>query len=51
MDVDDDLDFAQGCQRVAQLLDVLQAHLEHENRFVHPAIEARAQGGSLVAGG
>jgi hypothetical protein len=46
MDVEDDLDFAQGCQRVAQLLDVLQAHLEHENRFVHPAIEARAQGGS-----
>ena len=48
MDVEDDLDFAQGCQRVAQLLDVLQAHLEHENRFVHPAIEARAQGGSLA---
>ena len=48
MDVEDDLDFAQGCQRVAQLLDVLQAHLEHENRFVHSAIEARAQGGSLV---
>lgn len=48
MDVEDDLDFAQGCQRVAQLLDVCQAHLEHENTFVHPAIEARAQGGSLV---
>ena len=46
MDVEDDLDFAQGCQRVAQLLDVCQAHLEHENRFVHPAIEARAAGGS-----
>jgi len=46
MDVEDDLDFAQGCQRVAQLLDVCQAHLEHENTFVHPAIEARAQGGS-----
>lgn len=48
MDVEDDLDFAQGCQRVAQLLDVCQAHLEHENTFVHPAIEARAQGGSLA---
>jgi len=51
MDVEDDLDFAQGCQRVAQLLDVLQGHLEHENAFVHPAIEARAPGSSQTAAG
>lgn len=50
MDVDDELEFTQGCQRVAQLLEMCQAHLEHENRFIHPAIEARAPGASQTAG-
>jgi hypothetical protein len=33
-------------QRVVEMLDVLRAHLGHENRFVHPAMEARVQGAS-----
>ena len=46
MDVDDDLEFAQTCDRVMQLLDLCRAHLHHENQFVHAAMEAR-QPGSL----
>ncbi|MFY3386025.1 hypothetical protein [Paracidovorax sp. MALMAid1276] len=46
MDVDDDLEFALGCDRVMQLLDVCRAHLHHENQFVHAAMEARQPGSS-----
>ena len=44
MDVDDDLEFAQTCDRVMQLLDLCRAHLHHENQFVHTAMQARAPG-------
>jgi hypothetical protein len=46
MDCADDLEFAQVTQRVVEMLDVLRSHLAHENRFVHPAIEARVPGAS-----
>ena len=46
MDVDDDLEFAQTCDRVMQLLDLCRAHLHHENQFVHAAMEARQPGSS-----
>lgn len=46
MDVDDALDLAQTTERVLQLLDSCARHLEHENAFVHAAIEARAPGAS-----
>jgi hypothetical protein len=46
MDTDDELELAQVSQRVLELLDFLQAHLTHENEFVHPAIEARSPGDS-----
>lgn len=46
MDVDDDLERAQTTQRVMQLLDFCRSHLQHENAFVHVAIEARAPGAS-----
>lgn len=44
MDCGDDLDFAQATQRVVDLLDFCRSHLEHENGFVHTALEARAPG-------
>jgi hypothetical protein len=46
MDCADDLEFAQVTQRVVEMLNVLRGHLAHENRFVHPAIEARVAGAS-----
>ena len=46
MDCADELEFAQVTQRVVEMLDVLRQHLAHENRFVHPALEARVPGAS-----
>ena len=46
MDYDDDLERAQVCQRVVELLELCASHLKHENEFVHTAIEARAPGAS-----
>ena len=48
MDVSDDLEFAQTCDRVMQLLDFCRSHLHHENQFVHAALEARAPGASAA---
>ncbi|WP_076998095.1 hemerythrin domain-containing protein [Variovorax sp. KK3] len=45
-DADDALELAQATQRVMQLLDFCRSHLQHENTFVHTAIEARAPGAS-----
>jgi len=46
MDTDDALELAQTTGRLLQLLDFCSAHLQHENAFVHPALEARAPGAS-----
>lgn len=46
MDPGDDAEVAQVTERVLQLLGLCGSHLVHENTFVHPAIEARAPGGS-----
>jgi hypothetical protein len=46
MDVDDDLDRARVCQRALDLLAFCRSHLEHENDFVHTALEACAPGTS-----
>jgi hypothetical protein len=46
MDPADEAEVAQAGERVLQLLGFCGAHLAHENAFVHPAIEARAPGGS-----
>ena len=48
MDTDDDLEFAQTCDRVMQLLDLCRSHLHHENDFVHTAMQARAPGSSAA---
>ena len=46
MDCDDDLERAEVTERVLQLLDFCRSHLQHENDFVHTAMEARAPGAS-----
>jgi hypothetical protein len=46
MDCDDDLERAQVCHRVLELLDFCAGHLKHENDFIHTAIEARMPGAS-----
>lgn len=48
MDADDALELAQTSQRVLELLDFCTGHLQHENEFVHTAIEARAPGASKM---
>ena len=50
MDVHDELELAQTTQRVLELMDFCRAHLQHENDFVHTAIEARAPGASAQIG-
>jgi len=44
MDVEDALELAQVSQRVLELLEACRSHLQHENDFLHTAIEARAPG-------
>lgn len=44
MDCHDDTDTAVTLGQVRGLLDMCRAHLEHENRFVHTAMDARAPG-------
>ncbi len=46
MDPQDPLELAAVGQRVVELLDFCAAHLQHENDFVHTAMEARAPGAS-----
>ncbi len=48
MDCDDDLELAQTTQQVLALLDACASHLQHENEFIHTALEARAPGASAV---
>src|SRR5262249_39180332 len=44
----DACEVAEALQQLRALLDMCRGHLEHEDRFVHPAMEARA-GGSAAA--
>jgi uncharacterized membrane protein YeiB len=46
MDPQDPQELAAISQRVVELLDFCAAHLQHENDFVHTAMEARAPGAS-----
>ena len=50
MDVDDGPDRVQTLERVQALLSMCRAHLQHENGFVHPTMEARAPGSSGTIG-
>jgi iron-sulfur cluster repair protein YtfE (RIC family) len=51
MDADDELEVAQTTQRVLELLEFCRSHLQHENDFVHTAMEARAPGSTAVIAG
>ncbi len=46
MDVDDLDATVQVVRGVLQMLDLCRAHAEHEDRFIHPVLEARAPGTS-----
>jgi len=48
MDPMDTAELASVSGRVIELLDFCAVHAEHENTFIHAAIEARAPGGSEV---
>jgi hypothetical protein len=50
MDSDDAADVAQCTERVLGLLAICAGHVQHENEFVHAAIEARAPGASAAIG-
>ena len=51
VDVEDDLELAQACARVQQLLEFCRSHLRHENAFVHPAMERHAPGSAAAVAG
>jgi hypothetical protein len=48
LDADDPLDLAASLAQLDALLDAAHHHVEKENRFVHPAIEARRAGASAT---
>ncbi|HMO48417.1 MAG TPA: hypothetical protein PKB14_20630 [Rubrivivax sp.] len=47
LDADDAEDLRQGLAQFDALLALCESHVQHENDFVHPAIEARRPTGSL----
>src|SRR4051794_30789223 len=47
-DLDDAAELERATAQVVDLVDACLAHLQHENDFVHPAIEARAAGASAA---
>lgn len=48
LDASDTQDLAAGLGQLDALLDAATHHIEHENEFVHPAIEARRTGASAA---
>lgn len=48
VDSSDDEEFSSLIDGIASLLKMCQAHVKHENHFVHSAMEARAAGSSQV---
>ncbi|MEW5833811.1 MAG: hemerythrin domain-containing protein [Pseudomonadota bacterium] len=51
LDANDPVDVEAGLDQLRELLDLCRHHLAHENRFVHPAMEARAPGSSSQVAG
>ncbi len=49
MDAADTADMRQAVDQLLGLLTLLRAHLQHENAFVHPALEARRAGSARMA--
>ncbi len=50
MDVDDEPELVRTLQRVFDLLEFCHQHVQHENSFVHPAMEDRQPGSSAHIG-
>lgn len=50
MDVDDPQEVDRVCAQVMALAGLCRSHLEHENTFVHPALQARCPGVADQAG-
>ena len=48
VDVNDEPELGQICDRVRQLLDFCRAHLRHENDFIHPAMERHLPGSAAA---
>ncbi|WP_457424054.1 hemerythrin domain-containing protein [Roseateles sp. P5_E7] len=48
IDIDDPLDLAASLAQLDALLDAARHHIDKENQFVHPAIEARRAGASAA---
>ncbi len=46
VDLEDEEDFRAELAGVGSLLELMKAHLQHENDFIHTAIEARRAGGA-----
>lgn len=49
LDVSDSSEFEPTLARVRALLDACASHLQHENEFIHPAIEERMPGAAIAA--
>lgn len=48
VDVNNEPELGQICDRVRQLLDFCRAHLRHENDFIHPAMERHLPGSAAA---
>lgn len=48
LDVEDPLDLAEGLAQLDALLDAAKHHVDKENTYIHPAIEARRAGASAT---
>lgn len=51
VDVDDEAEMGAVADTITSLLAQLRSHLEHEDEFLHAAIEARQPGGAAVTAG
>lgn len=43
-DPTDEAEVHDACDRVVELMEMAERHVEHENRFIHPALRARCPG-------
>jgi len=51
LDWQDEAELAEVCDQLDSLVAVLRGHLEHEDKFIHPFMQARQPGSPAQAGG
>lgn len=51
MDSDDPAEVTETCRRVRSMLDFCHHHMDNEDRYVHPVMEARAVGSTATVSG